>query len=469
MHWDVPKKLVSAHRLDVFARTDFVRSRISGLGETWSRDLYKNFLHVNGVDGSEKENNIKSTMSEYIRSFEKLIDSMHTEGFDDSLGCIPLSDYGIVNGAHRLAVAIELGIPVTTETTDVPFSKYDYQWFDRRGMNSIFVNAMAFRLISISANARAILIFGQDKKIVDSVEDILNETAEVVVRRRIPLTEIGKRRVVQIAYDHNDWWASDRLEQMTAERFNSDASFCDVIFTIERSLNDLQSRKNSLRKLLPMGGIDRRIHGSDFFHDTMTMAEVFLNQNSLNFLNSAPIGSEERIINLVGGRVSSVEPISIEQNWCIDGSAVLEIHGLRMARDVDFIIEQGCSPPKDLSRIGDNHNKEYSSSQIRIDEILADPRMHLLYKGIKFASLSTMLVKKFESNDTNRFVDMKLIVESGDAPLELYMNREEYKKSRYLRVRYLCIDWSDRWLRKLPKNYENKIRTIIANLRKQNS
>jgi hypothetical protein len=220
--------------------------------------------------------------------------------------------------------------------------------------------------------------------------------------------------------------------------------------------------------LLPKAGIDRRIHGSDHYHDTMVMAEVFLNQNSLNFLNCSPIGSEERIINLIGGRVSFDEPLSNKQNWCIDGSAVLEIHGLRIARDIDFIIENGCRPPKDLSRIGDNHCKEYSSSQIRIDEILADPRMHLLYKGIKFASLSTMLAKKYESNHSNRFDDLKLIVKSGDALLDLYKNKEEYKRSRYLRVRYLCIEWCDRWLRKLPKKYENMIRTIIAKLRKKN-
>ena len=464
MQWVDPDSLTSASRLDVFARTEFVRARLSGLGETWSRDLYRSFLVANEIDGKEVENGEKSTISQYFRAFERLIDSMQEAGFDLSKGCIPVSTAGIVNGAHRLATAMILGIPIAIESTDDPFGVYDYRWLDNRGIKSVFVESMAMSLLARSNNARATLIFDHQKNTIDELETQISYAADVVIRRRIHLSEIGKRRIIQLAYDHNDWWEDSRLEQMTAERFTSGDSHCDVIFTIERNLDTLQERKTNLRQLLPAGSFERTLHGTDHYFDTIYLAESLLNKNSVLFLNSAPIGSEARIMKLVGGPILSLEPSKHPRNWCIDGSAVLEIHGLRVAKDIDYLMINDSTIPKILLKNGDNHLPEYLHSKVRIDEIILDPRMHMIYKGIKFATLENFVARKFESKDIN-IIDIQLVVGLNQAHQSIYSRRDVQVKSYFQKCEFMVKAKLDKWLRKLPRRMENRIRQTIKNAR----
>lgn len=465
MRWVDPNTLISASRLDVFARTEFVRARLSGLGEFWSRDLYRNFLKANDINGKELENGEKSTITDYFRAFERLIDSMQQVGFDESKSCVPVSSKGIVNGAHRLAIAISIGIPIAIELTEEPFGIYDYRWFDKQGLQSVFVESMAFNLLSRSKNARAILIFDQHKYIVDEIESNIRHSAEVVIRRRIPLSEIGKRRIVQLAYDHNEWWLTNRLEQMTAERFTLGDSHCDVIFTLESNLSDLQQRKNMLRQLLPAGNFERSLHGSDHYFDTMYLAESLLNRNSVEFLNFSPIGSEERIIKLLGGPFATLAPSAVTKDWCIDGSAVLEIHGLRLANDIDYIMISENMIPQSLLKNGDNHQTEYMRSRIRMDEIILDPRLHMIYKGIKFITLDNLLMTRIESRKIN-MKDVQLVSNLYQTSQIIYAKREVQFKSIFQKCIFIVKRESDKGLRKLPRSLENRVRHLIGNLRK---
>ena len=465
MRWVEPHLLISASRLDIFARTEFVRSRISGRGESWARDLYKNFLSINGIDGSEAENNLKSTTQDYLRSFESLIDSMQGLGFDETKGCIPLSSRGICNGGHRFAAALELGIAIAVEDVREPFGSYNYRWFDRRKMDTVYVEAMALELLSRSANARAILVFGHSSALVDSIEEKIESTAEVVIRRRVQLTEIGKRRIVKLAYDHNEWWDENRIEQMTAERFTSGMSHCDVFFTLEQNLERIQSRKTELREKLPDRSFEREINGTDHYFDTIILAETLLNRNSVNFLNSSPVGSENRIMNMIGGPKFTHEPSSVLRDWCIDGSAVLEIHGLRRANDIDYITEKGAKIPKYLSKTGDNHNDEYIYSQLSIDEILRDPRLHMTYKGVKFLAIPTLLSKKFESKDENMVQDIQMILDLSELNQKIYASRESHVKSKIQLISFEATKLIDRSLRKLPTGLEQSTRRMIRTIK----
>jgi hypothetical protein len=79
-----------------------------------------------------------------------------------------------------------------------------------------------------------------------------------------------------------------------------------------------------------------------------------------------------------------------ENDWCIDGSAVLEMFGIRQARDIDFISWSGATN----NLPWDKHNAEYVKYSSSPDEVIFDPRRHWRYAGVKFMSLAELVGQK---------------------------------------------------------------------------
>lgn len=464
--WVDPLNLISAHRLDVFARTDFVLRRLRGQSDNWPRTLYRALLVANQVDGSELENSSKATMRDYLHSFERVIDSMQTNGFQQKLGTVPIRDGVIVNGAHRLATALVVNSQVYVSASDEVMPCYDFRWMRKRGLASLFIDAMAMNLIRMSASARAIVVFGESDLIVDLIEREIRIASEVVIRKKIYLTEIGKRRLVDLAYSHNDWWDTGLLlERMTSERFSDSPPHCHIIFTLESNLETLQQRKESLRTLLPPNHFERRLHGTDHYFDTVFLAEVALNENSRRFLNSSPIGSERRIFDLLGGPIRQQAPQITHQEWCIDGSAVLEIFGLRDAADIDYLVTTSENLPLLMERFGHNHVKEYCHGYLDPIEIISDPRNHLIYKGFKFISLAAQLMHKFTLQDSKAATDIDLIVSATNIDRGLYRSLDLRVPGLMSRLAQRFIERTDRFLRRLPVGVETRIRSMISRIR----
>lgn len=464
--WENPLNLISASRLDVFARTEFALRRTQGHSDNWSRTLYRAFLVANRVDGTELENGTKATVREYVQSFERVVDSIQESGFQQSLGAVPVHNGTLVNGAHRLAATLVTNQPIFISATDDVAACYDYRWFRRRGMSSLFVDAMAMNLIRISANTRAIVIFGESDSVVDLVEDEIRTTSEVVIRKKLNLTEIGKRRIVDLAYSHNDWWdTASLLEKMTAERFSESPPHCHIFFTLESHLEDLQHRKEKLRTILPLNHFERRLHGSDNYFDTVLLAEVALNENSRMFLNLSPLGSEQRIFTMLGGGTQQYVPQLTHQEWCIDGSAVLEMFGLRDAEDIDYLAVTDTVLPPLLKRIGHIHVEAYNDGRNDYFEIITDPRNHFLYKGFKFISLRAQLVNKINQPDSKSTKDVQLIVGATNAERGLYQSLDMQLSGSMSRLRFRFISLTDRLLRRLPNGIERRVRLMISNIR----
>jgi len=466
MTWTKPIELISAERLDVFARTDFARRRIAGQSDSWSRSLYREWLLTSGT-GKEMEDGTKISVQDYFRSFESVIDSIEANGFDARLGAIPVRNGVLANGAHRFAVSLVTNQQILIAETNEPTGIYDYRSMKKLGLSPVFIDAMAMSLIQATAKVRGIIIFGEAKSVVDQIEKEIRKTAGIIIRKRIGLTAIGRRRIVEIAYGHNDWWdQTELLEKMTAERFHDCPSHCDVIFTLESDVNSLQDRKERLRTLLPDQTFERKLHGSDFYFDSVYLAECVLNANSLLFLNFAPIGSECRILEMLGGPNPQFRPWSTEQDWCIDGSSVLELFGLRQANDIDFLSVEGSKVPENIQKLGNNHSEAYSRGQINPFEIINDPRNHLIYKGLKFISPSALLLNKFGENDPKSVSDVQLIVSTNAGDRGLYGSLDLQVIGLLSRWGYRFISLTDQALRCLPRKIEMPIRSFVARLRR---
>ena len=452
----------------MFARTEFVRNRLLDRNDNWSQYLYRYFIvEGSGADGSEKENDAKSIYRDYFDAFTKLIDSIESRGFDSSLGSILLGDGGLVNGAHRLAIAAYLDLPVHIVRTPETAGNYDYRWMIRKKLSSVAIDAMAFNLVKMMPNCRATLLFDLEQSTTQRIEEVLSRSSEIIIRKRIRLSDIGKRRVVDLAYGHNEWWSINLLEKMTAERFRRDQdSWCDVIFTLENDVHDVRPRKTELRRLLPHGYFERRIHGSDEYSDTFYLAESLLNQNSLRFLNTSPVGSEARIFELIGGPVPTDSPAVATRDWVLDGSAVLEVHGIRQARDIDFISTCNATVPEKIKKQGDSHSDQYVGKEFSVDDIVVDPRRHLIHRGVKFVSLDSYFLLKHESVSARWRDDLVAVLHRTSATQNIYQEPYQEQLSHAIKWMFLFGHFLDRQLRRLPKGLELILRRFANQVRR---
>jgi len=110
-----------------------------------------------------------------------------------------------------------------------------------------------------------------------------------------------------------------------------------------------------------------------------------------------------RFFELYCSRLRSEE----REDFCIDGSSVLAVYGIRDARDLDFLSHQ--------ERIDfgidqvNCHNEELPHYPVIRDEIIYNPAYHFYYRGCKFVSLELTEAMKNRRDEEKDRTDVKLI------------------------------------------------------------
>ena len=459
------QSLITASRLDVFSKVDFVQTYLNGYQSSWAKSIYRGFLSASRPDGKFDENGSKFSLEDYERDFIQLIESCKKNGYQSSISRIPITKNGIVNGAHRLAAALCLNLEVSTEAVDEEDQIYDYRFMNRIGLSSIYRQQMAWNLVSRRQDSRVFLLTSLNDEVEKKVVQGIREFAEIVTVEHINLTKIGERRLMELAYGHNDWWRSQFRESMVSERFSSGDNICTAVFTIGSDISRAQEQKLSIRKLLGSEHFDRQIHGSDNFSDTITLAEVLLNRNGVHFMNSAPIDSESRIFDLIGGHKIFEDTEHLQIPWCIDGSSILEMYGIRRARDIDFVAMEVENMPREIRNIGDNHISEFSKYPIGLEEVILDPRLHFRYKGNKIMSLSTLTFIKSSLLDVKAVEDINLISKFYEFGGPVYMDSDLRNKARLWKIELLLNSILMRLISPLPEKMRNSVKSILSRVR----
>jgi|LakMenE01Jun11ns_1017448.scaffolds.fasta_scaffold9957867_3 hypothetical protein len=459
------QSLITASRLDVFSKIDFVQTYLDGFQTSWAKSIYRGFLSASRPDGKFDENGSKFSLEDYERDFIQLIESCKKNGYQSSISRIPTTKNGIVNGAHRLAVALCLNLEVSTEAVDEEDQIYDYRFMNRIGLSSNYRQQMAWNLVSRRQDSRVFLLTNLNDEVEKKVVQGIREFAEIVTVERINLTKIGERRLMELAYGHNDWWRPQFRESMVSERFSSGDNTCTAVFTIGSDSSRAQEQKLSIRKLLGSEHFDRQIHGSDNFSDTITLAEVLLNRNGVHFMNTAPIDSESRIFDLLGGHKIFEDTAHVQIPWCIDGSAVLEMYGIRRARDIDFIAMDVESMPREIRNIGDNHISEFSKYPIGLEEVILDPRLHFRYKGNKLMSLSTLTFIKSSLLDIKAVEDINLISKFYEFGGPTYVDGDLRNKARLWKIELLLNSILTSLISPLPEKMRNSVKSFLSRVR----
>lgn len=156
-----PRDLCTANRLDILIKVELAKDYLQGKisKESSTAQLYIEHI-IKRTNGTEPYTLLKSKVSDYIDSFYQLIDSIKNKGFNRNFS-IPIDKNGVIlNGAHRLAAAIALEIPLVPITKfNDPWQALDWgmSWFLRNNFDTVQINLLLRRWIEVRNRSAQIL------------------------------------------------------------------------------------------------------------------------------------------------------------------------------------------------------------------------------------------------------------------------------------------------------------------------
>jgi hypothetical protein len=148
----------------------------------------------------------------------------------------------------------------------------------------------------------------------------------------------------------------------------------------------------------------------------------------------------------------------------VDGSANLEILGIRKARDVDFIeIEKNFSEVMPNSY---SHNSEYQSLPISPTKLITDPRNYAIIDGYKFVSVPQTIAFKAHRGEGKDLLDILELCKRNVSGY-VYGDENNRRKIVYLRFRLLMRKRVNRAIAPMPDGIQALIRKCYVRLRDQ--
>lgn len=462
------KSLLSTKRLDVLSKVDYVKERMYGINTGWGASLYEDYLLATNPSGRFNENGTKFTIQDYFLEFDELITNIRTNGFDSTKSSLPVAQGRIENGAHRLAVALVKDLIVATHETASSPQTYDWEYLDKIGLAQVYKDKIALNFIEANENIAALLLTGMNQEEVAEILRRSKSIADVACTRTISLSEIGKRRLMSLAYSHNEWWEEKFQETMVYERFREGDQYAQAtaLFYVLPPETSSRALKETLRSSLSQRTFDRQIHGTDSPKEALLLAQTLLNSNSRHFLNFAPVGSENKILE----KVNALN-LPKDGSWAVDGSATLEMYGVRDARDVDIVVSKASSLSGAKLKNVDRHEREYLNYPASYESIIHDPRSHFYCEGIKFISLGALMQQKIYVSDEKGILDQKLTSEFLSSTRPLYAIPPKNApvslwklETRVARTLEPILRLLPSWLEGLARRFLKALRIVVESL-----
>ncbi|MCV6598930.1 MAG: hypothetical protein OIF36_00390 [Alphaproteobacteria bacterium] len=307
-------------------------------------NYFKNlYLYQIKIFNGFKEDD-KNTLEHFEESFLTLFDSLKNNGFDAKKGLIPLNkEQQLVNGAHRLVSCYFLNKDVSVdEKISEDNSCYDYRFFLKRGLRSDIADFGALEFVK--SNPYSFIINIQPRaniKLDSKVENIIEEYANIYYKKNVKLNLNGLVNIKKLCYKDTKWIGNYKngfsgAQEHAENSFDSSNPMRVYVVTCE-SLDEMVALKSKVREIYNIENYS--IHINDTHEEAIELAEVYFNDNTLEYFNSVPFNYKNSLIDSqVSYLHKYIKKNNIDKNdICIIGSYPMGLWGLRQIRDLDFI------------------------------------------------------------------------------------------------------------------------------------
>lgn len=448
-----------AERLDIGLRLPLARMWMFDRNdEGFALSVYRDFLERLNPLGNFGENGTKHSFEDYEQEFETLCDSLAAIGFDSTKGSVPIGLHGFaVNGAHRLAAASLLGLDVDFSHSNDEGAVYDYKFLGDIGVTSANVDLAVLEISRVVPKVRMLLLFDLKQPLEARIIAHLRSKRLAFGFTRLSLDKSCQEKLVFETYRLNNWFETGMVEKLAMERFSDDNGSVCFVLVDGRKIEDFQVFKQELRDRFLGVSFPRRIHGTDGEQDTQHLAELVFSRGGKEFLQTpvpsleSPLGILASLPNGLAQGVNSLEVIS--------GSTILELHGIREARDLDFV---AADSSRSFQRVADDHSDYMNGSPFSLNRLLFDQSLSFIYGGRRFLNLRTVATSKLFIGGEKNIRDLEGIVVGGVKPQEKATKARTAAWRRRLKI----ASAAEQILAKMPFPVQITIRKVYRRLRR---
>jgi hypothetical protein len=266
-----------------------------------------------------------------------------------------------------------------------------------------FVDLMALVFAELKKDAYILVSWPASSYYRTTIEQELKCFSDVIYKKDIIISARGKYNLTNFLYGKMKWFKSRKnLLVETAIRFKGRSDLKIFLFTCD-SYEIVLKNKKRMRKALKMENAS--LHINDFHDETVLLAQLFFNKNSLHFINNKSSNLFPKFKKFFNQYKDWLEKSGRKKDYfCIDNGFVLGAYGLRDGHDLDFVhfknedlsIVKGGHNCKAIIPSIESHNhrlavinKVYKKKLNKID-IIFNPEKHFYYKGMKVASLDVV-------------------------------------------------------------------------------
>lgn len=306
-----PTDLLVPYRLDVLIKIYYVDCFVRKLNMSYAVEAYK--AHIYSITAfTNKENGQlnKSSQEDFIKEFNKLIESFKNGGFDSKKSLIPISKEGIIlDGAHRLACAIYFRSPVTVArlnyvsfSGEYPTPIYDYNYFQKYALPGDFLDLAARIYLRYSKKNIYIACLwpsalGKEKR--EKALKMINESHPIIYVKKIKMSFKAHDRLISQIY-MNDVWVGNINNNFKGTKNKSvlcyeKKGYSSFILFEGINKEDTLDLKEEIREVFNKG--KHSIHISDNTEESIYISNYVYNNSSLNFLEKANLGKCPKLVN----------------------------------------------------------------------------------------------------------------------------------------------------------------------------
>lgn len=287
-----PKTLLTANRLDLACKLYFIDCLEKKVDMSFARQLYQAHLAAfSGGSFVEPGQNAKNSPQDYYDSFCRLIDDMREHGFDQARSVVPVGDNGaILDGAHRVAIAIYYNIPLSIVRIPGQSCRYDYAYFRDKSLPEEYLDFMAYQFIRFSERVYTVCLWpaaDQPEKLTEA-DRLIRRYSSVAYRKTIALNYNAVEQLM-ISFYHSMSWtgsidngfrgvASKAKDCFRAKSLTNVYIICDVdlerVLELKQRIRDLYAIDNS------------SVHITDTHAEAIEAGKLLLFRNSIDLMNA---------------------------------------------------------------------------------------------------------------------------------------------------------------------------------------
>lgn len=418
-----PRDLITKDTFDVMAKLIYARAYINRYQTAWPEQLYVQHLKV--WNGLYEHTPRKTCAADYINAFQKILNDVEWGRFDFSKSPVFTHKGKVINGRHRLTAGIAHWKDVDTQEVHWSAGQEvcDYMYLRTKrdkveeGLTDEYLSPMAYEYIKLKNTTRILTVFRPHNS--EEIKGILNKYGDVVYHRIIRLANFAPWYLMRELYFGEPWLMGPHVDPMKSFSGAWDkARLCYPagtpltvgIYLIDtKEPEGLKDCKEKIRAIFGVG--KHSAHINDTWDETIRIGKLLLNDNGIHFINHAHPSYFEKFHGLVEKYQQFRSIDSRDQfgdHFCIDGSSVMSLYGIRPARDLDYLhdgMDLLGAPHQDIN----SHLEELSHYQLHLHDIMYNVRNHFWFNGIKYASLDTVRRMKSNRHEEKDIADVNLI------------------------------------------------------------